>query len=288
MKTTKRTKTVFNNSQLAHVWAAQSQQYGRGSNMFFDGDSIYSYGHHFCIAKIYGDKVLMNSRRYSNSTAKHQRKVRNAVTHKTVYTIPEVNNPASENNILYLQNKVIERIENILNSRVVGRDDLISIYRANSRLNSYLKDFNILGGELDLDAEFMADLEAIFKEKLARCTELNVLREEKARLEAEKKHRASIADWKAFKRPIKGYSSEVFMRINEEKGVVETSRGAVVPIKDALIALARIRSGKPVVGQRVGNFEINLVNESMIKVGCHNISMAEIDAVFGQGFKLVA
>ncbi len=292
MTKTKRLKKVFSsNSQLAHVWAAQQQDAGRSSNMFFEGTSIYSYGFHYCIAKMHGDIVLINSKGYSNSTSKHTHEVRRAVTHKTVFYVPEVNSPDSEANILYLQNQVIARIEDILNSRVVGRDDFTGIYNANYRLASYLKAFNITGRGLDLDVEFMADLEVIFKEKLARCAELNVLREEKlqvARFEAEKAHKASIADWKAFKGPIKGYSNKVFMRINREKGVVETSRGAVVPLKEALTVVSDIRAGRPVVGQQVGDFEINLVNETMVKVGCHDIPMAEIDAVFGQGFKLVA
>lgn len=290
---TKRLKKVFSsNSQLAHVWVAQQQDTGRSSNMFFEGTSIYSYGLHYCIAKMHGDIVLINSKGYSNSTAKHTNEVCRAVTHKTVFYVPEVNSPDSEANILYLQNQVIARIENILNNRVIGRDDLLTVYNANYRLVSYLEAFNITGRELDLDFEFLADLEVIFKEKLARCAELNALREEKlqvARFEAEKAHKASIADWKAFKGPIKGYSNEVFMRINQEKGVVETSRGAVVPLKEALITLAQIKSGKiDVVGRRIGEFEINHVDNEMVKVGCHDIPMAEIDAVFGQGFKLVA
>lgn len=289
---TKRLKKVFSsNSQLAHVWAAQQQDTGRSANMLFDGTSIYSYGFHYCIAQMHGDIVLINSKGYSISTAKHTNEVRRAVTHKTVFYVPEVNSPDSEANILYLQNQVMAQIEVILNGRVVEKDDFTDIYNANYRFASYLKAFKITGRELELDAEFMADLEVIFKEKLARCAELNALKEEKQkakRLEAEKEHKASIADWKAFKGPIKGYSNEVFMRINTEKGVVETSRGAVVPLKEALITLAQIKSGKPVVGQRVGDFEIDLVNETMVKVGCHDIPMAEIDAVFGQGFKLVA
>ena len=36
-------KTVFDNRQLAHVWASQSQEHGRGSSFYFNGRVIYSY-----------------------------------------------------------------------------------------------------------------------------------------------------------------------------------------------------------------------------------------------------
>ena len=48
-------KNVFNNRQLAHVWANQSQDTGRNANgsMFFESDTIYSYGRHYAMARIY-------------------------------------------------------------------------------------------------------------------------------------------------------------------------------------------------------------------------------------------
>lgn len=70
-------KQVFSsNSQLAHVWAQQTQDTGRANNTFFQGRSIYSYGHHYVSGMIHKAKsgkafALINSTRYSNSTCKH-------------------------------------------------------------------------------------------------------------------------------------------------------------------------------------------------------------------------
>lgn len=70
-------KTKFNNSELTHVWANQTQTHGKGSNMFFEHDSIYSYGYHFKLAQHVTNKdgqkcVFFNDRQYSNSTSKQQ------------------------------------------------------------------------------------------------------------------------------------------------------------------------------------------------------------------------
>lgn len=87
-------KTVFTNRELAHVWAGQKQETGRGSNMFFEGPSIYSYGRHFEIARWYGKGpgavVLYNSASYSNSTAKHKNYVLRAVNHVRVFHVPSM------------------------------------------------------------------------------------------------------------------------------------------------------------------------------------------------------
>jgi hypothetical protein len=77
-------KQVFNTNEVAHIWANQKQDAGRNANnnLYFKHQTIYSYGAHFPIATIHGDKVLFTLRTYSNTTAKHISKVRQAVSHK--------------------------------------------------------------------------------------------------------------------------------------------------------------------------------------------------------------
>ena len=40
----------MNNSMVAHLWANEKKESARGSNLFFEGRSIYSYGYHFEVA----------------------------------------------------------------------------------------------------------------------------------------------------------------------------------------------------------------------------------------------
>jgi hypothetical protein len=75
--------SLRNTDEAAHVWAAQTQEHGKAGNVFFEGPTLYSYGRHFAVATIYkhedgGNVALFNSRRYSNSTAKHQSAARSA------------------------------------------------------------------------------------------------------------------------------------------------------------------------------------------------------------------
>ena len=79
----------MNNSQLAHVWAQREKESGSASNMFFEGDIIYSYGYHFPMAKhVDDDTVLYTSKGYSVTTSKHLNHVIRAIIHKTVFTVP--------------------------------------------------------------------------------------------------------------------------------------------------------------------------------------------------------
>lgn len=79
-------RTVFSNSQVAHVWASQSQTYGRnvGDSFYFDAETIYSYRDTYPIARFYEDAkgkrfVILNTKRHSVTTSRHVRLVENAL-----------------------------------------------------------------------------------------------------------------------------------------------------------------------------------------------------------------
>ena len=81
-----RVKQVYPYDELASVWLSQSQDTGRspGERMYFSGDTIYSYGSHFPIARLFDSPngepvILFTTRSYSNTTSKHVRVVQQAV-----------------------------------------------------------------------------------------------------------------------------------------------------------------------------------------------------------------
>lgn len=81
----KRQKQVFSTSEVPHIWAKQSQEFGRNAqnNLYFEGKTIYSYGSHFAIARFLTDEiVLFTNRTYSNTTAGQVSDTRRAVSHK--------------------------------------------------------------------------------------------------------------------------------------------------------------------------------------------------------------
>ena len=74
------------------TWLAGSQDFGQNrtdGNVFFHGDTIYSYGRHFPMAhKLTGGGILLNSDRYSTTTARHQSDVRSVVGRSGSIEIP--------------------------------------------------------------------------------------------------------------------------------------------------------------------------------------------------------
>ena len=65
-------KVLKNHDEVAHFWANKVQNGGKASNMFFEGDIIYSYGYHFPMYVKHKNTWYENSDKYSVSTSKQQ------------------------------------------------------------------------------------------------------------------------------------------------------------------------------------------------------------------------
>ncbi len=79
-------KYIHTKEMVAHLWAHQSQDNARTPNgaLYFNGDTIFSYGSHFPIAKwitnFQGERiVLVNSDSYSSTTSGHQYTVAHSI-----------------------------------------------------------------------------------------------------------------------------------------------------------------------------------------------------------------
>lgn len=112
----------MNNSMVAHLWANEQRDSATGSNFYFEGTSIYSYGHHFEAGRIVRNKrgekaYLVNTSRYlldngrcsKVTSSNHMPKVWGAIpTGSLTFGMEEL----SEGGMLY----VVKQLEAIKNS----------------------------------------------------------------------------------------------------------------------------------------------------------------------------
>lgn len=289
----KRIKQVFSsNAQLCHVWASETQETGRANNVFFNSSEIYSYGYHFLAAKIYtnerGEKfALMNECRYSVSTAKHLRDIRSALIGRMKYVeVPNPSNINDKQNEEYFLDKISEELGNIFNSRVqyASRHYLSLIVEYNLFL-SFRDGKNVK--LFDLDSETKETIEFLIREKVAKSKTREI--ERQVKLEKERQARLlEYADelklWPLNKNtkniPYDLFSSEYdLIRIASNGTDVETSRGAIVPLSHATRLLNLVLTGQARVGDRVGHFTLDEINEETLTIGCHTINIEQAKTV---------
>lgn len=298
-------KVIYNNKQLCHVWAHQTQQHGRNANksLFFNNKVIYSYGDHFPAAKIYDDVVLINSETYSNTTAKHLSNIRSAVTHRKCLYAPNVLKPdAIENHEFYIDS-IIDCIDGVLRSRKhFMSSDVVN------QINAYKEFCKVFGlypqndviKLLDPNNEFINDLHLIGQENAKHNELREALKKEKQyKKDAERINRthSNLHLWYLNSnddltpdysdlRLLAGYLDHDLIRVKDEK-TVETHRGAEVPMGDAwpLLNLLMSKGVVNVINKKVGHFRIDQTENKpdgdvILTIGCHKISMKQSMAAF--------
>ena len=292
-------KTVFNNQQLAHVWASQSQSSGRNASktMFFQGNTIYSYGYHYAMAKIYqtnkGKIILVNEHQYSNTTGKQRRDVINSIKGTEYLMVPDVTELNSEKNETYLFNELIKSIDDALNTRkLYGSMDYVD--NALEDLNTYLS-FNDRP-VVTLDPIYYASMTEIKYIKEAKKAEKDRIRSFKRRMAAEKYEADQRAmkieqsglidlwldgvdidkhiNWYLFK---KEYPNDLIRLKPGNNSIVETNRGAEVPLNEARQLLQAFLNGQAKIGDKVGHFTVDALPDSrnVVKIGCHNVNLEQ-------------
>jgi hypothetical protein len=78
----------MNNSQVGQKFADGAIK-GHSSNMYIEGDTVYSYGYHFPIAvRLANGQYLFNCDTYSNSTARHKNHVLSVIDDDKLIRMP--------------------------------------------------------------------------------------------------------------------------------------------------------------------------------------------------------
>src|SRR4051812_40919307 len=144
----KRIKHVVSSNEVCHRWTHQTQDSartpGRPTRMYFEGDKIYSYGPHFCIAKLIPHPrykkstplnldsdvetaVLFTYREYGVTTAKHKGQVRMAIKHlDNIYLVERPENGVSQKDVNYWHEQAKSALEKAMHCVMANMSHLVS------------------------------------------------------------------------------------------------------------------------------------------------------------------
>jgi len=110
-------KVFSSHSEVAKVWAQRSQSEGRATNVFFEGDTIYSWGRHFAMARWFKHEqtgepaVLVTTDSYSVSTSKHQGIVHRAIPSYARKVYVPTANATVEGNLAQFKRQIDDQLE---------------------------------------------------------------------------------------------------------------------------------------------------------------------------------
>lgn len=272
-------KTIFSNSDLVHTFAQKTQDEGRTSNnsLFFKGNKIYSYGYHYLLGEFLDDNtILINSKGYSNTTAKHTSMLMNAVSHYRRIMLPI--HRSEQIDVKYISILIQDASIKILKAR--NKENYSSyIISTFEKLEDFLNEFNkpLLKDE---DFKQAKKIYKAIKKDESKYIEDAKERVKKAELKEQEKFKKDLKKFfnyeldYIYKKTIK----EDFLRISLDKERIETTQGIKVSIQDAKNLYLMIKQGKDIKGVRIDNYTIISLN-GHLKIGCHNINVKNMHEI---------
>lgn len=278
----------MNNSQVSHAWA--NSKPGKGSNYSSDGTTLFSYstaiGKHTTDSKK-RSTILLTTKSYSNSTARHQSYAERAVS-GSVHHVDNVNATSkAEHQANFADRR--DNIEALIRKASKARTaKAYLIERAQQRAaeaNLYAEAFGLrarvkLSDNID---QMLADaLEARKKEDKKNSAKRK--KEEQTRA---KQYASDLADWLAGRCSRTQYDrATVYLRLVNNGETVQTSKGAEFPATHAKRAFRLISKVKQLGtawhknGEScpVGVFQVDSISEGGdVVAGCHVIKWEQIE-----------
>jgi hypothetical protein len=295
-------KTVFSSSEIPHLWAHKTQSTGRNAqgNLYFENDSIFSYGRHYEIARHVqtkqGNAVLLNCESNSVTTNGQVSAVRQAIPPDVqVFCIPEltgnqVSGRMHEKTLKYYASQIEKHLLLAVRARSIHAKESNheTAQKLTAERNQYVRFFHLrLKPLADVPALDSDQLEQM-KKKEAKRLKAETAKAKQARAERLLKLAGCIQDWRngigdSWALP---YDVPTMLRINGDE--IETSKGAKVPMSHAKRALTLVRA---VISRgeswqtnghtcHVGNYKLDRIEtDGTLKAGCHVIARNEWELI---------
>lgn len=133
-------KTIYpSNNAVTNVFNQQSQHYGKANSMFFEGNTLYSYGYHYPLALfIEPNTILINDKGYSVTTAKHIRIAKAETNNRKQILATQI-----ELNLVYAQMLELERKLNKAKKPQIYAKQIQELKRTFDENIAYLNGFYI-------------------------------------------------------------------------------------------------------------------------------------------------
>lgn len=285
----------MNNSEVAHAWANQTRERANGSSFYFDGKEIYSYGSHFLAGEYLAQDVYwINDKSYSNSTSKHQERIRAAIPgYSKVYKYTR-----SDFDYVKLEFDNLKKHFERARHSWVYYGQIKSILADYSEFNSFVNDnkdgyfrfYSYITNGSKKDRENLIARMKYFVNKHAdkvsqreeKKQAIEDKKQEKRKREAEirlKNAAEKLELWRAgeYHGRLCGLDYH-YLRISKDGQKVQTSGGASVSVNSAALLYKMIKAGKDIKGHNIDGYTVISINGSL-KIGCHNIDINDVHKV---------
>ena len=289
-------KHSFSNyDECAQAFVYQESDYGKasGGRMFFEGDTLYSYGLHYAIARRVDENLILFNSNGSSVTTEKQKRITKAHIPGNIKVI-EVDDPEATTKHRHRENfdKMLERAERIKAKFKKARDNKISLmeqynvlmetaleysklFKLGFRANSpRLQPITMNQGEIDT----CLAQQATSRERAERLRQRREAQWEATQAEYLKRQREQKA--KFFGGELPSYFEDRFQYMRIDGDTVITTMHSTVETWQAAMLYQKLIEGEDILGLKAGMFTVLANDGDVVKVGCHTFQREHILDVF--------
>lgn len=292
-------KKVVSSQAVTHLWAHRQQESARNSNgsLYFYGDTIFSYGAHFPIARhLDSGAIAVTTGRYSATTDGHVALVRRAIPdHEVTIFVDNPRMPADAADRDRAEGRALSLLASASKRRspALKDNDQASALGVAMHFNLYAQAVGS-SERIALTPIAEADLAAM-RLSAVRREQLAAADARRDQANADARLAEQVKRWRNFEptsgHDIRNASTALRMYRNSvalgglNNMFIETSRGAVIPATDAARLwpiIRRVMDGERdyEVGMKLGAYRLTQIRQDgSIVVGCHDIAFAEIERI---------
>lgn len=278
-----RQKQVFKTDEIPHLWAHQTQHEARNAqgNLFFEGDTIYSYRSNFPIARHVrtkiGDAVFLTTNRYSVTTSGHIYSVNRAIPDGLpVFHLDASNWGTTHGAVLEYREKITKLEREAARAKSNADYKLSQLAGTVDEARAYCAAFGI-----EETFELRTNMEDV-KVAITQERKAETARKKRAIAEAQEK----VTRWLNGEDINLPRLDRIYLRIVGDQ--VESSHGAVFPVSHARLGYRVIRrviaSGQPWHRNgeqiRLGYYNVDSIDaRGNVKAGCHSVRFEDIERI---------
>lgn len=276
-------KVLRNTDEVIHVFAQQTQSEGRNQSgsIFFYNNKIYSYGYHYLLGEfIDKETILINDKWYSSTTTKHTYSLIGATTQYKRFN-------KTETDIFLVHAEIKNALSKIPKARVHKESYLKRILYLFETLNNYLKHTKTKTkvSKLKEYREIKRIVQRLETQKdkiLLEVAEMVKAREKRQY----ERNKENIKLWRKHEKHYLHGIKNSLLRLSKDSANVETSGGVKIDVKKAKVLYKLIEAGKDIKGFKLDYYTVIGIKDNILKIGCHNIPLNEVQSIGKQLIKL--
>lgn len=276
-------KVLRNTDEVIHVFAQQTQSEGRNQSgsIFFEYAKIYSYGYHYLLGQfIDKETILINDKGYSMTTAKHINSLSGATSHKRQFFKTKCELEFVHPTI----KEYLQKLPRAIKNKGYYLREIFSLYKSLNEYLEYTKTKTKVSKlkEYKELKKIVARLETDKEQILLEVAEQNKKRYQRQ----QEKQKEQIQNFRIHEKNYLHNLPQSLLRLSLDKTNVETSKGVKIEVKKAKVLYKLIEAGKDIKGFKLDYYTVIGIKDNILKIGCHNIPLQEVNTIGKQLIKL--